>query len=224
LRRKKEPDELRLIGRAIAATEKMYQRAREIVRPGINELDVFNELQEAAVSELREPLTATGNDYQCGQRGGAPRDRKILDGELYILDLGPAYRGYFADNARTIAVGQPTEEQLRAWEAVVEALATVERMVRPGGGARDVFHEVQRQLDDAHLGVFNHHLGHGIGLFPHETPHLNPSWDDVFEEGDVFTAEPGLYDPQLRAGIRLENDYVVTEDGIQLLTPFPLQL
>jgi len=45
--------------------------------------------------------------------------------------------------------------------------------------------------------VFDHHLGHGIGLFPHEGPHLNPNtnWDDVFEVGNVFTAEPGPYAP-----------------------------
>jgi Xaa-Pro dipeptidase len=80
---------------------------------------------------------------------------------------------------------------------------------------------------DAHLpgnGSFSHHLGHGIGLFPHEGPHLNPNWDDTFEVGDVFTAEPGLYTPELRAGIRLEQDYLVTENGVELLSDFPLEL
>jgi Xaa-Pro aminopeptidase len=69
-------------------------------------------------------------------------------------------------------------------------------------------------------------LGHGIGLFPHEGPHLNPrpEWDDVFEEGDVFTVEPGLYTPEMRAGIRLENDYLVTATGVELLSDFPLEL
>jgi Xaa-Pro aminopeptidase len=79
-------------------------------------------------------------------------------------------------------------------------------------------------LDRAPHGKFVHHLGHGIGLFPHETPHLNPNWDDVFEAGDVFTAEPGLYAAELRAGMRLENDYLVTETGVENLSPFPLEL
>ena len=73
--------------------------------------------------------------------------------------------------------------------------------------------------------MFNHHLGHGIGLFPHEAPHLNPNWNDTFEVGDVFTCEPGLYDEQiLRAGMRLENDYLVTETGVENLSPFPMEL
>ena len=83
---------------------------------------------------------------------------------------------------------------------------------------------LKARLDDYMPDNFTHHLGHGIGLFPHEAPHLNSSWDDVFEKGDVFTVEPGLYAPQLRGGIRLENNYVVTAAGVELLTPFPLEL
>ena len=57
-----------------------------------------------------EPLTALGNDYQCNQRGGPPRNRDAQAGELFILDLGPAYRGYYADNCRTFSVDRsPTE-------------------------------------------------------------------------------------------------------------------
>ena len=74
------------------------------------------------------------------------------------------------------------------------------------------------------MGIFNHHLGHGIGLFPHEAPHLNPNWDDTFQEGETFTAEPGLYAPELRAGMRIENNYLVTHDGVECLTDFPLEL
>jgi Xaa-Pro dipeptidase len=224
LRRRKDADELARLKRAIAGTKAMYERAREIVRPGINELEVFNQLQATAVVEFGEMLTGTGNDYASGERGGPPRDRKIEAGELYILDLGPAYRGYFADNCRTIAVTQPTAEQRAACEHIKQVFSILEKRVKPGASCRDLFAEVQTHMDRAPIGKFDHHLGHGIGLFPHEAPHLNPNWDDTFQEGDVFTAEPGLYDPQLRVGIRLENDYLVTADGVELLTDFSLDL
>lgn len=224
LRRRKEPDELAKIERATAATEAMYTRAREIVRPGVNELDVYNELQAVAIRSLGEPWTAIGNDYRCGARGGAPRDRLIEAGELYILDLGPAYQGYFADNARTLAVSEPTTKQLTAWSELCDIFTWLESQIRPGVSAPLIFQQVQERLDRASVGVFNHHLGHGIGLFPHEAPHLNPHWNDNFEVGDVFTAEPGLYAPELNAGLRLENTYVVEENGIRRLTNFPLEL
>ncbi len=224
LRRRKDADELARLQKGIDATGRMYERAREIIRPGINELEVFNELHAVAVEHFGELPTGMGNDFQCGSRGGPPRDRPARAGELYILDLGPAFRGYFADNARTIAVSDPTAEQLSAWQCVVDVLQYVQETVRPGYSARDLFQEVQRMLDECPYGVFNHHLGHGIGLFPHEAPHLNPHWDETFEVGDVFTAEPGLYGPKLNAGMRIENDYLVTEGGIRGLTPFPLEL
>jgi len=224
LRRRKDPDELARLRKAIAATEKMYQRARQIIAPGVSELHVFNELQAAAVEEFGEMLTGTGNDYQCASRGGPPRPRQAEAGELYILDLGPAFRGYFADNARTIAVTEPTVVQQEAWRRVTEVLAMVEEEVKPGVSCRAVFEKAQAMLDEAPVGEFNHHLGHGIGLFPHEAPHLNPNWDDTFRVGEVFTAEPGLYDPQLNAGMRIENDYLVTENGVENLSPFPLEL
>ena len=225
LRRRKESDELACIKRAIAGTRAMYQVAREIVQPGINELDVFNQLQAAAVTEFGEMLTGTGNDYACNAKGGPPRNRPAQAGELYILDLGPAFRGYFADNCRTLAVdGQPSDTQLAAWQKLASVFDLIQSTVKPGVSCGAVYRQVKILLDEYLPGSFGHHLGHGIGLFPHEAPHLNPNWDDDFEEGDVFTVEPGLYAPQLRAGIRLENDYLVTAAGVELLSDFPLGL
>jgi Xaa-Pro aminopeptidase len=225
-RRKKDPDELARLKIAIAGTGKMYEAARAMIKPGVTEIEVFNHLQGVAVASYGEMLTGTGNDYQCGARGGPPRNnRPAEDGELYILDLGPAYRGYFADTSRAIAVnGKPTEEQQTAWMHVMKVFEHVTKVVKPGKSCKELFYEAQEILNEAPLGVFNHHLGHGIGLFPHEAPHLNPNWDDVFEAGDVFTCEPGLYDPVLRAGMRLENDYLVTETGVELLSDFPMDL
>jgi Xaa-Pro aminopeptidase len=226
LRRRKDPDELALIRRAIDCTAAMYAAARMHIRPDITELELFNILQAAAVNAAGEPLThPLGNDFQCNSPGGPPRLRPAAAGELFVLDLGPAYRGYYADNCRTVCVGgNPNEMQQQAWSAIVAALQYVEQTVRPGVRCQAVFSAVKSRLDAVRPGAFFHHLGHGIGLFPHEAPHLNPHWDDVFEEGDVFTAEPGLYGEDLRAGIRLEENYLVTANGVQKLTEFGLEL
>jgi Xaa-Pro dipeptidase len=225
LRRRKDPDELALLRRAIAATGAMQQLARGMIRPGMDELAVFSALQAAAVAACGEMLTGTGNDYACGVRGGPPRLRPCAAGELYILDLGPAYRGYFADTARVIAVdGRPTDVQFAAWERVCGGLTLVERLARPGVRCRDIYAEVHAWLNAGPVGTWSSHLGHGIGLAVHEPPHLNPRWDDVLAEGDVIAVEPALYDPSLAAGLRLENDYLVTATGVENLSPFPLGL
>ncbi|MGC4003362.1 MAG: M24 family metallopeptidase [Pirellulales bacterium] len=212
--------------KAIAGTGAMYRRAREIVAPGVHELDVFNELHAAAVREFGERTTELGNDFTSGLRGGPPRDRRIEAGELYILDLGPAYRGYHADNCRVIAVdGRPTPRQLDAWRTVADVFPMIESTVKPGVRARDVYAEAQRLIGRFPGGKWTSHLGHGIGLFPHEAPHLNPSWDDVFAVGEVIAVEPAVYlDDELKPGIRLENNYLITATGVELLSDFPLGL
>ena len=183
----------------------MYEAARQRIRPGVSELEIFSALQEAAVETCGEMLTGTGNDYACGVRGGPPRNRRCDAGELYILDLGPAYRGYFADNARTIAVdGRPTDKQLAAWQHVCEALAVVERRARPGVRCRDIYEDVRQWLATASVGSWSSHLG--------------------LEAGDVIAVEPALYDPALSCGMRIENNYLVTDAGLELLSPFPLNL
>jgi Xaa-Pro dipeptidase len=225
LRRRKDPDELRMMARANEANRAMYDHAREMVRPGVNELDVYSELHAVAVRTLGEPLTYFGQDFRSNARGGPPRNRQIQAGELMILDLGVGFRGYYSDNARAIAVGgNPTDQQLRARQAIAGVFTFVESQVRPGVSCRVLFNEVQSQLDSYRPWVFDHHLGHGVGLAPQEGPHVNPRWDDTFAEGDFFTIEPGLYHEELRAGIRLENNYLVTASGVQLLTDWPLEL
>jgi Xaa-Pro aminopeptidase len=226
LRRCKHPDELARLKKAIAGTAAMHAKAREIVAPGVNELTVFNELQAAAVREFGEMLTATGNDYAAGARGGPPRDRKISAGELYILDLGPAYRGYFADNARVLCVGgRPTDRQLAAWQTVASVFPMIEEHVRAGVKARDIYERAREIIGRFPGGLWKSHLGHGIGLYPHEAPHLNPTWDDTFMAGEVIAVEPAVYaEEELRVGIRLENNYLVTADGVELLSDIPLEM
>ncbi len=227
MRRKKDPDELELMKGAIRCTQAMHRRAREIVEPGVSELHVFGELHATAVKTAGEPMTALlGNDYACGQLGGPPRkDHLAAAGEIYILDLGPAYRGYFADNTRAIAVNRrPTDAQIEAWQTVTAALQLVEGIARPGIKCRELYETVEAHFKEKRGTGLRHHLGHGVGLQPHEYPHLNPHWDDVLMEGEVVSVEPGLYGAGLAGGIRLENQYLVTADGIKNLVDAPLEL
>jgi Xaa-Pro dipeptidase len=227
LRRPKDADELALMRRAAGAASAMYRRAGQILEPGIPELTVFSELHAAAVAELGEPLSdLLGNDYACGVGGGPPRkDHAAQSGQIYVLDVGPAYRGYFSDACRAFAIGrQPTDAQLRAHAALLECLKIVESLARPGARCREIFTAVDDHLKTTLGQSLPHHLGHGVGLQAHEFPHLNPHWDDTLIEGEIFTAEPGLYGPHLNGGIRLENEYLVTSSGVENLIQYPLDL
>ena len=151
--------------------------------------------------------------------------RAMNAGELYILDAGPSLHGYHADNCRTFAVdGEPTAAQTAAWECIDAVFAALEAEIRPGRPAVEVYQIADAYFKQEGYAGMSHHLGHGIGLRPHEPPELNPEYDAVFGVGDVFTVEPGLYNDELRAGIRLEENYLVTETGVERLTSYPRAL
>jgi Xaa-Pro dipeptidase len=97
-------------------------------------------------------------------------------------------------------------------------------MAKPGARCRDIYSAAQEHLMQKIGKEIPHHLGHGVGLQPHEFPHLNPKWDDTLIEGEIFTAEPGIYGPELNGGIRIENQYLVTADGVENLVNFPTEL
>lgn len=183
LRRAKREDEIVLIRHAIRACEAAYAKAAEILRPGVREIDVYAEMQAAAVKEIGEPIGEMGNDFQSGSSGGPPRIRCVERGELMPLDVSVTLRGYRCDLCRTSAIGhQPSDLQRKATEMVNDALRYFEESVRLGDSCRALYEKVKVQLDDPNGWRFPHHLGHGIGLGTHEAPRLNPHWDDFLKQ------------------------------------------
>lgn len=224
LRRKKDEDEVALIRHAVRACEAGFSRAADILRPGIREIDIYAEVQAAAIRELGEPIGELGNDFQSGTPGGPPRIRPVQHGELMPLDVSVCVRRYHCDLCRTFAIGrEPNAKQREASDLVHQALRYAEQQVRPGVSCRQLYEQAKEMLDGVNGWQFFHHLGHGIGLAGHEGPRLNPHWDDRFETGDLFTLEPGLYHDELRGGVRIEQNYWLSPDGLVRLSSYPTE-
>jgi Xaa-Pro aminopeptidase len=225
LRRKKFPDEISALLYAQRGSNAAYTEARRILEAGLSEVDLYAAMHAAAVREIGEALSGWGNDFQCGSPGGPPRRRAAQAGELAVLDIGVGARGYRTDQCRAFSVdGNPSDLQKAAHARCCQALERVEAQLKPGLSCRVLFADIEQFLHGWEGADFQHHLGHGIGLDPHEVPRLNPNWDDTLEVGDVIAVEPGLYRDDLKAGIRLEQNYLITEDGHQRLSNFPLDL
>lgn len=214
MRRSKHADELALIRRSVAAAEAAYEFARENLRPGISEIELYGGMQAAAIRNAGEPIGEFGNDFQIGAIGSTPRPRAAQSGEVAILDVSVSIRGYHCDLCRSYVVGgAPSAAQLEAHGRIVESFQRIESLLRPGVSCRGLYDAAFEMLDGCRGWSFPHHLGHGIGLSPHESPRLNPRWDDTLQVGDVWTVEPGLYGPELNAGLRIEENYWLSETG-----------
>lgn len=225
LRRAKDADEIAILRSAIAATEAAYQYAKEHLAPGVTEIELFAGMQAAVIKSAGEPVGEMGNDFQVGSPGGPPRLREAQAGEVAVLDVSVVVRGYSSDLCRSFVVGEPPSEmQQAAYQRVLYAISEVEKACRPGASCRELFQLAVDLLGGYRGWRFGHHLGHGIGLSPHESPRINPQWDDTLQLGDVFTIEPGLYADELRAGLRLENNYYLSPDGLVRLSHFPMEI
>lgn len=155
---------------------------------------------------------------------GTPGNRKIQQGDFILFDLGVVYNGYCSDITRTVAFGEPTEKMREVYKTVKNAEQAAIDKVRPGVKAFEIDKAARDVIDDAGYGdYFTHRIGHGLGISVHEFPSITGTNELVLEEGMVFTIEPGIYHPDI-TGVRIEDDVVVTANGVEVLTKFPKEL
>lgn len=155
---------------------------------------------------------------------GVPGERKIQKGDMILFDLGVIYKGYCSDITRTIAFGRPTEAQIEIYNTVRKANEIAIAAVKPGVRAKELDKVSREVIMAAGYGeYFTHRLGHGLGISVHEFPSITGSNELELLPGMVFTIEPGIYKENV-TGVRIEDDVVVTDDGVEVLTKFPKEL
>ena len=148
---------------------------------------------------------------------------QLTDGDLVVIDCGAEYRMYCADVTRTYPVsGLFTPRQKEVYELVLKVQRVLEKLIRPGMFIRNaaipemsIHHLAVKMFKDAGVDqFFTHSIGHYLGLDVHDVG----DYAIPLCPGDAFTLEPGLYFPEERLGVRIEDDYVLAEDGIICLT------
>ena len=227
VQRRKDPDELEMLRWSVQVNLASYDAAQAILRSGVNELEVLAESQRGAMLKAGERVFHDG-DYQCGERHGPARNRRIERGELYILDGHTCCRGYWSDLARTFIVdSEPTDLQQSIFDHIAAVQDSVPSLLKPGARGTEIWRALDEQIREhpalADSGLV-HHAGHGIGIRMHEPPDLNRDREGILRVGDVVCVEPGGYTPEARLGARIENTYLVTEFGAENLSKYPVDI
>lgn len=224
----KQPAELEMLQKAIDITSdgllavmaelKQYTAEHEV------DAKLYYEFRRRGATHGFDPIVASGAKTCVLHSPAANGPLK----DWLLLDVGAKTNGYTADITRTIPLHPPTDRQVQVYEAVERMHDYFESLIKPGASVRDVFMKqaypfigeemvklglINRpKLDRDHVFKYMPHaVGHGLGIDVHD-PLGRP---EEFKENMVLTNEVGVYIPEEGFGIRIENDMVVTKDGVR---------
>lgn len=245
LRAVKSREEIDQMQKACKITEAGFRRLLKFVKPGVMEYEIEAELMYTFLSHRSRgfaysPIIASG--FNACVLHYVDNDQMCETGELILMDVAAEYGNYASDMTRTIPVnGKFTPRQRAVYDSVLSVMRACEKLLQPGVFLGDyqkkvgvlmeaeliklgllTQDEVDRQDPEkpAYKKYFMHGTSHFIGLDVHDVG----LWNEPIQAGMVFTIEPGIYIRDENIGIRLENNYVVTEKGvIDLMKDIPLE-
>ncbi|PLK43734.1 aminopeptidase P N-terminal domain-containing protein [Emticicia sp. TH156] len=246
LRVVKQAAEVDLLKKAIGISARGLRRMAKFLKPDVYEFELEAELtHEFLMNRSRghafQPIIASGANA-CVLHYVTSNER-CKDGDLILLDFGAEYANYNADITRCLPVnGRFSMRQKAVYQAVLRILYAAREMI-VSGNTMDILrketgkiveyelielgllkhHEVAKQDPEAPLyrKYFPHGISHHLGLDVHDVG----SRYETFKPGMVFTCEPGIYIPEEKLGIRLENDILITAHGnIDLMDGIPITI
>ena len=239
-RKRKSKEEIELIRTVGVRTEAIVDEVRKALREcesgrklliGDLKALVSSEIVRRGLIEDHETILSQGRDAGVPHSRGDAAAEVRLSSPL-VIDIFPADRatGYFFDLTRTFCIGPIPEELQRLHKDVLAAHSLAAKAMRPGNPAKAYQAQVCELFEQRGYPTLRsnaktvegyvHSLGHGVGLDIHEKPSfaLTDSNQDVVEEADVLTIEPGLYYPSHALGVRIEDTFVVTGSGVESLS------
>ena len=247
LRSVKEPEEIELIQKACDITEKGFKRVLGFVKPGVMEYEIEAEYIHEFIRNRADGFAYTpivGSGYNACVLHYIENNQECKSGDMILMDVGASYGNYASDMTRCIPVsGKFTERQKEIYNAVLRVKNAAAKMLVPGNDWAEYHVEVgklmtaellklklitQDEVDNedpdwpAYKKYFMHGTSHHMGLDTHDYGILT----EPMKAGMVFTVEPGIYLPNEKLGIRLEDDYVIQEKGepINLMKNIPIEV
>lgn len=221
LREVKDEEEIAIVEKACEIADKAFSHILTYIKPGMTEIQVANELDFymrslGASSVSFEIIVASG--LRSAMPHGVASEKVIEQGDMITIDFGCYYNGYVSDMTRTISLGEPSDKLREIYNVVKEAQQKVLDVAKPGMTGVELDAVARDYIASKGYGeAFGHSTGHGIGLEIHEGPNVSKLAEKAFVPGNIITNEPGIYLPGI-GGVRIEDDMLVTENGIKRLT------
>ncbi len=238
LRRVKSPAELDCIQLSCDWATRAHHRMQAAIETGKTEMECYAPAANQTLFEMVHEMpgwrprgvdnTGLTAMFVAGRSTAMPhgfvKGHGIQTGDVLVSGAGANIDGYRSELERTMIVGEPSPQQVQAFQAMLALQTHAIEAMAPGVPAGEVELATVRLAEE--LGVsenLRHHVGHSIGLEGHEAPFLDRGEEAILEPGMVFTVEPGVYFKEL-GGFRHSDTVVVTEDGCRVMPDFPREL
>jgi len=206
---------------AAVLADRTFSHILTKIRPGVTEreLDLQMEMfmrENGATSSSFETIVASGE--RSALPHGVASSRVLQGNEFITFDFGALLNGYCSDVTRTVVLGEASDRHREIYGIVLEAQLNALDKIRPGMTGREADALTRDIISSYGYGEnYGHSTGHGLGMEVHENPRLSKLSDDILKPGMVVTVEPGIYIPGF-GGVRIEDDIVITETGIEIIT------
>ncbi len=243
----KEPEEIALMQTACDITEKGFRRALGFIKPGVMEYEIEAEFIHEFLKNRSKGFAYTpiiGSGYNACVLHYIENNQECKEGDMLLMDVGAEYANYSSDMTRTIPVnGRFTVRQKAVYQAVLNVKNNATKLLVPGAIWKDYHVQVGKMMTSELLGLglidkadvqnedpkwpaykkyFMHGTSHHMGLDTHDLGTL----EAPMTANMVFTVEPGIYIPNEKMGIRLEDDVVIQAEGppLNLMQDIPIEV
>lgn len=227
LRQIKDKAEVELIRQAGKIAKNAFLAMRATLAPHKTEKQLAAELEYTmrllgAKGEAFPSIVAV--DAHAANCHAVPRDVALEGAGMLLVDWGANFEGYLSDLTRTVVLGEMTKEFRKIYKIVLDAQLKAIDAIQPGKKCSEIDAIARNHITKHGYGThFGHGLGHGLGMYVHESPRFGVTCDTELRPGMVMTVEPGIY-IEGWGGIRIEDDILVTRRGCEVLTDVPKDL
>lgn len=209
--------ELELIKKAQSITDAAFEHILSFLTPSATEIEIALELEffmrrMGAESVAFDTIAVSGASSSLPH--GVPQNKPLERGFL-TMDFGAKYRGYCSDMTRTVVIGKADADMKKVYNTVLSAQTAALEQIHEGIPCQEADKIARDIITAAGFGnCFGHSLGHGVGIYIHESPSLSPKAKEssALQRGNVVTVEPGIY-IEGKYGCRIEDMIAVGHDG-----------
>lgn len=231
LRVVKDEEEIKRIRRASELADLGMGAIARALKEGITEKEIGAEatytMMMNGASSVLQPIYV-GSGSRSAIVHASASEKKIQPEDVVAIDISVSYKGYFADLARTVCINSPTARHEEAYRLFLETQEKAIQMIRPGVSMVEIRKFIYQDLEQKKYKFTFDEILHGVGLRFYEKPNFQYPYQ---EKGDPEVIEPNMVLALSNLlpyfgdfGLRLEDTFVVREDGAEILTQYPKSL